>query len=68
MLQTWEEVKHLGMELNIRGFRGRIWSAFRILTSGRIPIGTTWSQIDEQIQLRKKQSNKKMPVISHGDL
>lgn len=68
MTQTWEEVKYGMMELNIRGFKGRIWAAFRILTSGRIPTGATWLQLDEQIQLRKKQSAKKAPVIPYKDL
>lgn len=68
MPQSWEQVKHLGIELTIRGIKGKIWAAARLLVSGRILIGATWSQIDEQIQLIKKQSSKQAPVISHKDL
>lgn len=56
-MSKWEEVKHNGVLLVVNGFIPRLWSALRVLFSGKIILGVTWAQIDEMI-LKNKQNNK----------
>lgn len=56
---TWNDVKYNMMEIQVQGFIGRTWSAFRLIFTGRIPTGSTWAQIDEHIQSYKAQSNSR---------
>jgi len=56
-MTKWEELKHNGVLLVVNGFMPRLWAALRVLFSGKIVLGVTWSQIDDMI-VKNKQTNK----------
>lgn len=62
MQSNWNEVKYNMMLIRVSGFKGRLWSAIRVLLTGKIPTGSTWAQIDDHIQSYKSSAQKTKPL------
>jgi len=62
-MTNWNEVKYKSIMMTVSGMRGRIYASFRVLFTGKMPLGSTWGEMDDKISAVKNATKKEVKVL-----